>query len=181
MDKTLKKQLKKYLFMPAGDYIVGIIFFAVALAYAISRASEDLSVFGLALIVGVFFNFALILNTLSLNAAFKKYENAKQMDVVLSDFQNGVYLCNNAICLGEYVILGQYSCNIVTYGEIDRVYQQVTKKYGRVVRQKLCVQLKDRRTKTLCEFDKLNIAEEELIKVVQIIPMQNPYIKIGYK
>ena len=175
------KELRKYLFIPLGDYIVGIILFAVILGYAFSSAPEDLSVLGLALIAGLFFNLGLIVNVLNLNAAFKKYKQANKMDAVLSDFQDGVFLCNNAICLGENVILGQYSCNIFAYEEISGVYQQVTKKYGKVIRRKLCVRLKDNRTKTLCEFENLNVDEEELIKVIQIIQMKNPYIQIGYR
>lgn len=181
MENELKKELKRYIFLSSGDYILYGFLAILSLAMLFTLASMGPGRIVGGLFLCVFLNIWTVLDMLQFNATLKKYENPSLMELVLADFRVGTFLCSDAICLGENFIIGRYTRNIISYDEIEKIYQHITKQNFAVTKRELRVRLTNGKTKTIARLKPKNENEEEMILAIQIIQRKNPYIQIGYK
>ena len=181
MDDQLKKELRKYLFFSPGDYTFYIFCFVLTVALLVIGISGGGGRFAMGLILAVLFNLPMILDYSRFKSTMEKYEKSNKMDLVLLDFRVGKFLCNDALCMGENVMIGRYTGNVFTYDEIDKVYQKITKTNGAVSKNELRVQLKDNSVKTLARLKAKHENVDEMHLAIQIMLSKNPNIQVGYK
>ena len=181
MEMELRKELKAYLFASPGDYCFYIVLFIISIFCLCTIVSDAVSNFAGVLYVLALPNLPVALNILNFKKTIKKYESANQMDMVLADFRTGKFLCDDALCLGENVMIGRYTCNIISYDEIDRVYQYVKRENFAIAERELRVRLTNNRVKTLCRLKKKGENQAEMRLAIEIMKQKNPCIKVGYK
>ena len=186
-----RKKLEDYIFMRKHNPAVAIGLAVLLLICGVKNPAFPL-------IAILFVVLPYISHKRRTRAIFEKFEEANQMELVLSDFHNGTFLCSDAVFLGEHVITGRGAADIFFYDEIAEVcqcaetgYKDSINKRELYVRRKRDIlafeeqyrlregeRLAVFKGQRLCLFPGNEVNEEELNKVYQFIQSKNPDVWI---
>lgn len=192
MNQTEKREnLQKYLFGGMVGAImlvaVGALFCIAGFASAILQSDKELLTRLRYAGVGLLFllvTFILASGTIKERRGFRakldKMEAEHTLDELLAEFDQAEPVLHDGMRLGTRHVFPHKNGDMIPYEQIVRVYQFVKKRNFIEVSRELCaVVANEKKPRTLCSLRKKK-DEEELKRVVTMMLLKNPAIKVGY-
>lgn len=111
----------------------------------------------------------------------KKLQSIEQSgrgESLLNDFENAGRAFSGSLILGDEFVIGKRTGNILTYGEIDRIYQFIPEHQER--HRYLNVDTQSSRKLMLCSIPLGSMGDSELNSVIGYVTAKNPNIQVGF-
>ena len=183
--KNKRKKLRSFAVPHHEGYIGGGAFLALGLAGAVAGIFEhDVKI----ILGGVAFGVLLggwilsdaIKTSKNFDARLGRIEQGGAMGTLINDFENGSKAFNDQLIVGKTFLIGRRTGAVLSYGEIQRMYQYIEKTNGIEDKRFVRVVTANDGVLDLCRLKLRGKSNDEFEQFAEYLSRVNPNIAFGY-
>lgn len=198
MNESVVKELKKYIFFSSiGEFIreIGLLIISIILLVIfitnisgileMIRSEGDMLGKIIFCVIVLFPVFGIVHYCLVVSAPkriIRRLEEEGELSNVIMDFQKGEKLFGDAVRVGNKYIIGKGTNCIISYKDIQQIYQYIHKtNYVEDYRSLRAYTNTNIGTTDICQLPRNGAGEQTVRELIMYICTKNPNIKVGYK